>query len=555
MMGKKAATDKLFYLFSLEEQVPADHLLRRVAEAVDFSFVRRMTARFYSHTGQPSVDPVVLFKMALLGYLYGITSERRLVQEIALNLAYRWFLGYDLDEAIPDHSVLSKARARFGPTVYLGFFTEIIRQCAKAGLVRGNLLYVDSTLVAADADVNRVGSRALVSQLPDIGEHVARIWEENPAPDPPGEGADGTPSSTLRVVRAAPPTEDTAPADTARPAFPRVVAPTRSAESLEPPPEPGDPPSPAHRVGPGDQPNRPLLLLNERVVSRTDPDAEVVQHQHAPADLYYKVHVGVDGGRARIVTAVEVTGGGIADEHLLGRVIREHEGNTGRTVQEVVADTKYGTISNYLTLEQRAIAPSIPLKPSTAERREVPIERFSYDPVADRFTCPEGKMLTRQGVSNVSTVVGGVIYRAHPRDCSACPLKVACCGEAQARTVFRANDQGVRERVIRYLKTRQARASIRRRKAWIETVFGDGKERRGLRRARFRGRDRVRIQAWMIATAQNIRQLARCTGTGPVSGAGACDTAHPAPLLSPPARAGVPLAHLDHNITLPVYLN
>src|SRR5581483_5505864 len=122
MMGKKGSTGKLFYLFSLEEQVPADHLLRRVAETVDFSFVHRMTARFYSHTGQPSVDPVVLFKMALLGYLYGITSERRLVQEIALNLAYRWFIGYDLDEAIPDHSVLSKARARFGATIYLGFF-------------------------------------------------------------------------------------------------------------------------------------------------------------------------------------------------------------------------------------------------------------------------------------------------------------------------------------------------------------------------------------------------------------------------------------------------
>src|SRR5881397_3878721 len=116
MMGRKAFTPKVLDRFSLEDRVPPDHLLRRVGLAVDFSFVRRLTARFYSHTGQPGIDPVVLFKMALLGYLYGIPSERRLAEEIRLNLGYMWFLGYDLDEAPPDHSVLSKARRRFGPT-------------------------------------------------------------------------------------------------------------------------------------------------------------------------------------------------------------------------------------------------------------------------------------------------------------------------------------------------------------------------------------------------------------------------------------------------------
>jgi transposase len=120
-----------------------------VAAVVDFGFVRRLTARFYSHTGRPGLDPVVLFKLSLLGYLYGITSERRLAEEVRLHLAYRWFLGYDLDEATPDHSVLSKARARFGLPVYVAFFTEIVRQCERAGLVRGDVLYVDSTLVEA----------------------------------------------------------------------------------------------------------------------------------------------------------------------------------------------------------------------------------------------------------------------------------------------------------------------------------------------------------------------------------------------------------------------
>jgi transposase len=151
MLGRKVFAPKLFYRFSLEAQIPEDHLLRRVAAAVDFSFARRLTARFYSHTGRPGLDPVVLFKLGLLGYLYGITSERRLAAEVRLHLAYRWFLGYDLDEATPDHSALSKARARFGLPVYQAFFAEIVRQCARAGLVHGDVLYVDSTLLGSGA--------------------------------------------------------------------------------------------------------------------------------------------------------------------------------------------------------------------------------------------------------------------------------------------------------------------------------------------------------------------------------------------------------------------
>jgi hypothetical protein len=93
---------------------PPQHLVRRLAAAVDFSFVRGLTRRLYGHTGHPSADPEVLFKLWLLGYLFNITSERRLCEEAGLNLAWRWFLGYELDEALPDHSVLSKARRRFG---------------------------------------------------------------------------------------------------------------------------------------------------------------------------------------------------------------------------------------------------------------------------------------------------------------------------------------------------------------------------------------------------------------------------------------------------------
>ena len=191
MVGRKEFRPKFFYHLCLEDYVPQDHLLRRVAAAVDLSFVPRLTARFYSQTGQPGIDPVVLFKMALLAWLYGMTSERRLADECRLNLAFRWFLGYDLDERPPDHSVLSKARARFGVTVYQAFFTEIVRQCEQAGLIRGNQLYVDSTLTEANASLDSMGARALVAQLVGVDGYLATLSRANPgeptepAPPPP----------------------------------------------------------------------------------------------------------------------------------------------------------------------------------------------------------------------------------------------------------------------------------------------------------------------------------------------------------------------------------
>jgi transposase len=499
MMGTKTPSRKEFYRFSLEERVPADHLLRRVAGAVDFSFVRRLTKRFYSHTGQPSVDPVVLFKMALVGYLYGITSERRLVQEIGLNLAYLWFVGYDLDEPVPDHSVLSKARARFGPTVYLGFFTEIVRQCERAGLVRGDKVYLDSTLVEADAALDSVGARALVGQLPALRVHVEQLWRDNPGP-----------------VSATPAPE--APTSAGQPA---EAAPTDEA---------GSGPS-LHAAGPDDAPNRVVGAFNERNVSRVDPAAEVVTRARLVPDLYYKVHAGVDAGRARVVTAVEVTGGAVTDDQLLKRLVTEHEATVGRRVGEVGADSKYGTVENYRWLAGRGVRASIPLAERSAGQQTLPVEAFAYDPGSDTFRCPTGRRLRRQGVIPTAAGLPVTIYQARPQDCAGCPRKQACCPKARARSISVADDGGVRDRVRAHLATFRARRSIRRRKAWIETIFGDAKERRGLRRARCRGRDAMRVQAWMTAIAQNIRQLALRTRTRPADGVGALQKPADAPAL------------------------
>ena len=108
MQGHKQFEPRLFYKISLNDLVPQNHLVRRLAEVLDFSWIRSATATLYSDTGRPSIDPEVVAKLLLLGYFYNIASERQLMRDVQVNLAYRWYLGYDLDEEIPDHSILSE---------------------------------------------------------------------------------------------------------------------------------------------------------------------------------------------------------------------------------------------------------------------------------------------------------------------------------------------------------------------------------------------------------------------------------------------------------------
>ena len=110
MMGQQTRTESLFYYFRLEDQIPEDHLLRLIDQHVELSFVRERVKGLYSSTGRPSIDPEVLLRLLLVGYLYGITSERRLLEEVRMHLAYRWFTRLDFGQDIPDHSTFSKNR-------------------------------------------------------------------------------------------------------------------------------------------------------------------------------------------------------------------------------------------------------------------------------------------------------------------------------------------------------------------------------------------------------------------------------------------------------------
>lgn len=154
MMGCRAGSqDRLFYSFNLDEHIPQNHLLRGIERCLDLSELRQHLADYYSHTGRPSIDPELMIRMLIVGYCYGIRSERRLCEEVHLNLAYRWFCRLGLEDAVPDHSTFSKNRhGRFRASgTFRWVFDEVVRRCMAAGLVKGEGFAVDASLIAADA--------------------------------------------------------------------------------------------------------------------------------------------------------------------------------------------------------------------------------------------------------------------------------------------------------------------------------------------------------------------------------------------------------------------
>ena len=152
MMGEQKSERELFnYAVNLEKRVRSNHPLRRVAAAIDFGFVREEVAHCYGKNGNESVAPEVILKMMFLLFFDDVKSERELMEVIGERLDYLWFLGYGLDDKIPDHSVLSKARARWGKEVFESLFVRTVAQCVEAGLVDGGKIHVDSSLIDADA--------------------------------------------------------------------------------------------------------------------------------------------------------------------------------------------------------------------------------------------------------------------------------------------------------------------------------------------------------------------------------------------------------------------
>jgi len=372
-------------------------------------------------------------------------------------LDWLWFLGFDLDTEIPNHSVLSKARRRWGEEAFRSFYERVVWQCTEtssaqvveSGLVDGRKIFVDSSLIQADASNNSVVDRqSLKRYLSESYKELEKRLEEEVKEDDSRDDNDGSSGG-----------------------------------------------------------------VNKRYISTTDPDASIMR-SGGKAKLRYQTHRAVDGAY-EVITATEVTPGEVNEAHLMVELIESHHSNTEIGVKTVVADSKYGTIENYLGCWDRGIRAHIPDLKEAQGRSGLRGGIFSddvfiYDKQTDTYTCPVGKKLKPKSL-HVSRQ--SIDYAASKSDCRVCDLRSQCTRNKAGRTVKRH----LRQEEINYMraisKTTLSKIDIRTRQHLMERSFARS-VRYGFGRARWRGLWRVRIQEYLTAAIQNIQILMK-HGTDP----------------------------------------
>lgn len=447
MMGEKSgAQGQLFYQFSLEEMVPADHMLRKIDAVLDLSSLRTELAPYYSNMGRPSVDPELMIRMLLVGYCYGIRSERRLCEEVNLNLAYRWFCRLGLEDTVPDHSTFSRARTgRFREADILRkVFETTVRTCMDKGLVGGEGFATDASIIRADA--NRQ------NHIDGGDDHD---WTG---------GAGGSPPS--RAVReylkgldreAAPPKEislsDPASRLTAavgRPAFfgwsTNYVIDVKHAVIM-------------------DVAATPSIRDAEVASTRTMIDRLERRFGLKPKRLIGDTAYGTAEmlawmvGEKQIEPHVPVWDRGERDDGTFSR-----------------SDFAFDVASNSYTCP--------------AGKKLVQYRR--------KYDAP------RSGVDQD----GNRRYRASQTDCGACALKGRCCPGQPMRKVTRSAHEAARD-VARALAATPAFEASRRERKKVEMLFAHLKRILKLDRLRLRGPSGAHDEFTLAATAQNLRKLAK----------------------------------------------
>jgi len=447
MMGERQVRrDALFYEFSLERHVPEKHLLRSIDRFVELDALRRELAPFYSAIGRPSIDPELLIRMLIVGYCFGIRSERRLCEEVHLNLAYRWFCRLGLEGAVPDHSTFSKNRhGRFRDSDLLRrLFESVLQRCIAEGLVGGEGFAVDASLIHADAgDRNRVEGRA---GLP---------------PDTAGRAVE----EYLAVL-------DDAAFGAATEVTPKFIAPSDPATRW----------TAAHR-GPAffAYSLNYLIDVDHAIIVDVEATTAIRQAETLAAtrmversldrfDLYPERLIGDSAyGSAEMLNWL-VHDRGIEPHIPVYDKSQRSDGTFSRDdfTYDHASDTYRCPAGKVLQLYRR------------------------------RFTTP------RTGAMKGNSLR----YRASKRDCGSCPLKPRCCPNTPARYVPRSIYEGARDLARDIAKTNAYKTSRCQRKK-VEMLFAHLKRILKLDRLRLRGPNGARDEFHLAATAQNLRKLVR----------------------------------------------
>ena len=355
MQGKKKFTPKMFTNFRLDEQIPANNFYKVLKSHLDLRFIYKATESVYSHTGRPGMDPVVFFKMLLVGYLENICTDRGLEKLFQLRLDLLYFIDHDIDDRVPDHSTICKTRKRIPKEVFDQVFEHVLKLCIDQGMVKGTTQSIDSAYIDANASLDRMKEIKLIDR--DHDEYLKEVF---------GQDLPNNFSQEDKVARVNKLQKDLIKhAEGRKKKFDKIYG-TK-------------------------QKKKRRTFSNATHQSRTDPDARVAKKSGKPRMLCYTSTMAVDTLN-NVITNMNAEHASNKDSQLLIRnakqTISTLEAN-GLKVESILADAGFSSGENYAMLERMGIEAFIPLHGTYESSRP----GFKYDGRRNAFICPEGQIL------------------------------------------------------------------------------------------------------------------------------------------------------------------
>jgi len=446
MMGAKGGDqNQLFYSFNLDKHVPADHLLRKIDRFLDFSQLRSRLEPFYSHTGRPSVDPELMVRMLLVGYCFGIRSERRLCEEVHLNLAYRWFCRMGLEDEVPDHSTFSKNRhGRFRESdLFRQLFEDVVRRCMSEGLVRGEGFAIDASIVQADANRRRgVPSEQPIDWSdPRLGSRAVREYLEKLEQD----GHIGAPPKNISLT-------DPSARWTAAPGCPAFFAYSTNY----------------------------LIDVHAGVIMDVEATAaHRIEETEATKTMIDRVEDRLGIKPLYLIGDTAYGSAQMLEWLVNGKKIDPHIPVWDRSERDDGTFSSHDFKWNEAADEYRC-------------PRNKPLRR-EWRP----FSKPRTH-ITKEGT---------IKYRSRQSDCANCPLKSRCCPNLSHRSITRSLYEAARDQARALRNTPEYLQSRKDRKK-VEVLFAHMKRILRVNRLRLRGRSGARDEFLLAAIAQNLRRMA-----------------------------------------------
>lgn len=486
MQGKKQFTEKLFTSFQLSDRVPADNFYRRLRSVLDLQWLYKATKKYYGTEGQQSIDPVVFFKLILVGYLENLNSDRKVIEHSKLRLDILFFLGYDLDEELPWHSTISRTRALYGEEVFKELFSKVLSLCVNKGMLSGRRQAIDSAYIKANASMDSLVEKQIIEDGKHYLDELQCDEYGNTIEQHENVMKDDRDSDTITKSRNKSTQEHHEWKAEEYKGMPKGKALIKSKGDVED--------------------GRPRFVSNHTHYSTTDRDARVSVKPGKPRQLNYSMQAAVDMS-SHVITCVEAHFADRRDSECLEQVLKSTINNLAvhdLVVEQIAADTGYSSGKALQACIDNGVTAFIPNFGHYKPIRE----GFVFDEENDRYTCTaKGVHLPYKKTYQDKKGYYKKQYRSSAKDCGHCPLRTSCIGgRADYKKLEETIDKPLYDQMHERLQTLYAKKMKKLRQSTVEPVLGTLINFTGLRRIWTRGIKNANKFMLGAAIAYNLKK-------------------------------------------------